>query len=44
MARSSLPNMLDYNKQANEIMKGQVDLMGKKVDLIGKEPTGFEAE
>jgi len=44
MARSSLPNMLDYNKQANEIMKGQVDLMGKKTDLIGKEPTGFEAE
>lgn len=44
MARSSMPNMLDYNKQANEIMKGQVDLMGKKADLIGKEPTGFEAE
>jgi len=44
MARSSMPNMLDYNKQANDIMKNQVDLMGKKADLIGKEPTGFEAE
>lgn len=41
MARSS---SLDYNKQASELLKGQVDLAGKRVDLLSKKPSDFAPE
>lgn len=44
MAKGYAPNMLDYRNQASDLLKGQMDIQKSKMDIMSKEPTGYEAE
>lgn len=44
MAKGYAPNMLDYRNQASDLLKGQMDIQKSKMDIMSREPTGYEAE